>query len=212
MADVIAEYMSDSVEAVTRGVKDQDGVQSANHLRSRRRAVQGKQKSRGVREMISRSAWRFPLGDPPARGDHARNCRDDTNCAAHIRLMRKIVRLGIECAENRDAGAQHVDRLRRFWHESKNGGDGVPQPIVRRKLFANLLVLCGRWKLAVEKQPDDVLKTGACRQFVNVIAAIEKPALRVNGTDPRLTGNHAVQTRAIGRFVLGRHRSASAEL
>ena len=54
----------------------------------------------------------FALRDAPTVGDQSGNARDQTDRFPDVCVVRIVAQVLVECAQHRNAGAQHVHRMR----------------------------------------------------------------------------------------------------
>src|SRR6266545_5578520 len=81
------------------------------------------------------------------------------------------------------------------------------QRTVRGELLPKLRQLFGAGQLAVEQQVSDFLITCLLRHFMNVVAAIHQPGIRIDPADRRFAGDDARQAGTVLWFGFSTHES-----
>src|SRR6266487_2760795 len=79
------------------------------------------------------------------------------------------------------------------------------QLALSRNLLGESVELFDVGQIAVEQQVSDFLETGPLRHFMNVVAAIHQPGIRIDPADRGLACDHASQAWAVGWCLFSAH-------
>ena len=95
--------------------------------------------------------------------------------------------------------------MRRFWQELEHLLDFLWQRTLGRNLLLEFVQLFAVWQFAVEQQIRDFFEGRFVAHFVNVVAAIHEPGVRIDPANGGFACDHAGEPRAILWFCFGGH-------
>ena len=124
---------------------------------------------------------------------------------ANVGVVRVIVQVLVECAQHRNAGAQHVHRMRIFRQKPQHFRDWAGQLALAGNLLCEFPQLLRTWQFAIEQQVSDLLESGLLGHLMNVVAPIHQPGGGIDPADRRFTGDYPGQSRAVFWFCFSTH-------
>ncbi len=113
---------------------------------------------------------------------------------------------GSKGAEHRNAGAQHIHRMRLLRHQPQHLQDLLRKRTLGGESAGKFFPLLDRRQLAVEEKVSDFLEVRFLRHLVNVVAAIHQAGVGIDPADFRFAGDHAGKSWAVGGFGFSIHK------